>query len=98
VIRLGPRLTTKATDMMQKHLVTCPRCGFPVTDQGDVGNPGLTGDVRAFTRTCEHTDEVLASADERPFGCCELLEAVHGAASPEKAGVGPSSPHGKSGG
>ncbi len=70
--------------MAAKHLVTCPLCGFGVSDQGDAANPGLTGDIRAFTRTCEHTAEVLGSADERPFGCPELLEAVHAAAVSEE--------------
>ncbi|HEX2555345.1 MAG TPA: hypothetical protein VHL98_16725 [Microvirga sp.] len=70
--------------MTAKHVVTCPQCGFPVTDQGDAENPGLTGDVRGFTRTCEHTAEVLGSADERPFACPELLDAVRGAAVPEE--------------
>lgn len=75
--------------MTEKHLVTCPRCGFPVIDQGDAKNPGLTGDIRAFTRSCEHTAEILGTADERPFGCPELLDAVHHAAPPEEAGVRP---------
>ncbi len=74
--------------MTEKHLVTCPRCGFPVTDQGDSRNPGLTGDIRAFTRECEHTAEILGSLDERPFGCPELLVAVHHAAPPEEASAG----------
>lgn len=75
--------------MTDKHRVTCPRCGFPVTDQGSARNPGLTGDIRAFTRSCDHTAEILGSADERPFGCPELLDAVHHAASMEEAGSGP---------
>ncbi len=71
--------------MIAKHLVTCPRCGFGVSDQGNASNPGLTGDIRAFTRTCDHTTEVLGSAEERPFGCPELLDAVHAAAVSEEA-------------
>ncbi len=71
--------------MAAKHSVTCPQCGFGVSDQGDASNPGLTGDIRAFTRTCDHTTEVLGSAEERPFGCPELLEAVHDAALSEEA-------------
>jgi hypothetical protein len=73
--------------MTEKHLVTCPRCGFGVTDQGDASNPGLTGDIRAFTRICDHTNEVLGSAQERPFGCPELLDAVHDAALSDEAGA-----------
>jgi hypothetical protein len=72
-------------DMTEKHLVTCPRCGFGVTDQGDASNPGLTGDIRAFTRICDHTNEVLGSVQEQPFGCPELLEAVHDAALSDEA-------------
>ncbi len=73
--------------MTEKHLVTCPQCGFGVSDQGDADNPGLTGDIRAFTRTCNHTSEVLGAVDERPFGCPELLEAVHDAALSGAAGA-----------
>ena len=73
--------------MTEKHWVTCPRCGFGISDQGDADNPGLTGDVRAFTRTCDHTAAVLSSVDERPFGCPELLEAVHDAALSEEGGA-----------
>ena len=83
--------------MAEKHSVTCPRCGFPVVDQGDARNPGLTGDIRAFTRTCEHTAEVLGSADERPFGCPELLDAVHQAAPSQEAEAGLSAGQPRSG-
>lgn len=76
--------------MRVKHEVACPRCGFHVSDQGDAANPGLTGDVRSFTHTCEHMTEVLNSMDERPFGCPELLGAVYDAALPkEPHGPGP---------
>lgn len=74
--------------MTEKRRVSCPRCGFGVSDQGSAANPGLTGDVRAFTRACDHTAQVLSSADERPFGCPELLGAVHDAALSEEASAG----------
>jgi hypothetical protein len=74
--------------MTEKHRVTCPRCGFGISDQGDARNPGLTGDLRAFTRTCDHTAAVLSAVDERPFGCPELLEAVHDAALSQEGGAG----------
>jgi hypothetical protein len=72
--------------MTEKHLVTCPRCGFHVADQGDAANPGLTGDIRQFTHTCQHTADVLNSPSQQPFGCPELLNAVHDAAPIGEAG------------
>ena len=78
--------------MTNKHLVTCPQCGFGVSDQGDADNPGLTGDIRTFTRACEHTAEVLGSMNEKPFGCPELLDAVHDAALSAEAEAGNGGP------
>jgi hypothetical protein len=74
--------------MPQKHLVTCPQCGFHVSDQGNATNPGLTGDIREFTHTCQRTAAVLNSPADEPFGCPELLSAVHGAA-PSSEAAGP---------
>ena len=66
--------------MPEKRVVTCPRCGFRATDQGDVANPSLTADVRAFARSCPLTGDLAWATAERPFNCPDLLKAARHAA------------------
>ena len=72
--------------MSEKHLVTCPRCGFRITNQGEPDNPGLTGDIQTFSRTCPLTADQPGSTAEQPFNCPELLKAVRNAALSGEAG------------
>ena len=76
----------KVTVISDKHLVTCPRCGFRINDQGDLANPGLTGDIQSFSRTCHLAASLSSSTAEQPFKCPELLKAVRSAALSSEAG------------
>ena len=66
--------------MPEKRVVTCSRCGFRVTDQGNASTPALAADIQAFSRTCPLTGNLPGSMAERPFNCPELLNAVRHAA------------------
>jgi hypothetical protein len=72
--------------MTEKRVVTCPRCGFRVSDQGDAATPDLTGDIRTFARTCSLAGDLPGSLVERPLNCPELLKAARHAAL--LAGIG----------
>jgi hypothetical protein len=66
--------------MTEKRVVTCPRCGFRISDQGEAASPALTGDLQTFSRTCPLTGELPGAMGEQPFNCPELLKAVRHAA------------------
>ena len=58
--------------------MTCPRCSFRVTAQGDAATPALTADIQTFSRTCPLTGDLPGSMAEQPFNCPELLKAFIG--------------------
>jgi hypothetical protein len=72
--------------MSEKRVVTCPRCSFRVTDQGDAATPALTADIQAFSRTCPLTGNLTGMMAEKPFNCPELLKAVRHAALMDEMG------------
>lgn len=70
----------KARGMTEKRVVTCPRCGFRISGEGDAASPALTGDAQALSRTCPLTGNFPGAMAEQPFNCPELLKAVRHAA------------------